>query len=529
MSSEQTPAALAALEPDYEILKEIGRGGTAVVYLARERATGYEVAIKLIRAKYLEDEEAIARFAREARFVAQLDHPNVVGVHAVLDLGAAGIALVMAHIEGRTLKQLIAEERPLLRDRVVRIMRDVATALAAAHALGIIHRDVKPENIFIDADDRALLADFGVARSMSGDSQLTMHGVAIGTPSYMAPEQIDGGELDGRADIYSLGLVSWEMFTGYRPWEGESLYAVLYHQRHHELPDVREMRQDVTDEIADVINGAIEKEPGARWQSMNQLIAALDGAAPSRHAKTHVPVSTDTVRFARPLTPAPSSPAVAPAPIRRSTSELSGENGATALPQITPANVMSYFAPGELDELPPPRRVQLSRKHVAVAAAGLIGLITLGLVATAVEGRSNATREAAAPQTTRSASAGDVGKVMRPAPQPVTRTDSVVRVAPAPDVSIPESLSVAAALSPNPRNPPSTTSSVAAGSAHAAIAAPDAPVAISLGTARPTAAPARPTVASPARARPTVTAPPPPPVRSTPAPTTMAAVSSPPA
>jgi serine/threonine protein kinase len=109
MSSERTPAGLASLDPDYEILREIGRGGTAVVYLARERATGAEVAIKLIRAKYLEDEEAIARFAREARFVAQLDHPNVVGVHAVLDLGSAGIALVMTHIAGRTLKQLIQE------------------------------------------------------------------------------------------------------------------------------------------------------------------------------------------------------------------------------------------------------------------------------------------------------------------------------------------------------------------------------------------------------------------------------------
>src|SRR3954454_12882267 len=173
MSSERTPAGLAALDPEYWILGEIGRGGTAIVYLARERATGAEVAIKLIRAKYLEDEEAMARFAREARFVAQLDHPNIVGVHAVLDLGASGIALVMAHIDGRTLKQLIHDERPLRIDRVVPILRDVALALAAAHARGIVHRDVKPENIFIDADGRALLADFGVARSMSGDTQLT--------------------------------------------------------------------------------------------------------------------------------------------------------------------------------------------------------------------------------------------------------------------------------------------------------------------------------------------------------------------
>src|SRR5437764_13885285 len=117
MSSERTPAALTSLEADYEILEEIGRGGTAIVYRARARATGAEVAIKLIRAKYLEDDEALARFAREARFVAQLNHPNVVGVHAVLDLGSAGIALVMSHVAGRTLKQVIKQEHPLSPER----------------------------------------------------------------------------------------------------------------------------------------------------------------------------------------------------------------------------------------------------------------------------------------------------------------------------------------------------------------------------------------------------------------------------
>jgi len=152
MSSERTPAGLAALDSEYWILGEIGRGGTAIVYLARERATGAEVAIKLIRAKYLEDEETMARFAREARFVASLAHPNVVGVHRVLDLGSSGIALVMTHINGRTLKQVIHDERPLAPEFVVRVLREVAAALSAAHAMGIIHRDVKPENIFITAD-----------------------------------------------------------------------------------------------------------------------------------------------------------------------------------------------------------------------------------------------------------------------------------------------------------------------------------------------------------------------------------------
>src|SRR5215207_2612924 len=391
MSSERTPTALAALEPEYWILGELGRGGTAIVYLARDRATGEEVAIKLIRPKYLEDEEAIARFAREARFVTELAHPNVVGVHRVLDLGASGIALVMAHIDGRTLKQVILEERPLAPEFVVAVIRQVAAALAAAHRMGVVHRDVKPENIFIDWEGKALLADFGVARSMTGDTQLTMHGVAIGTPSYMAPEQIDGDQLDGRADVYSLGLVAWEMFTGHRPWEGESLYAVLYHQRHHELPDVRELRPDVSDQLADAIGGAIAKDPAARWQNMDELIDALDGAAPTRRAQVQVPVTSETIRFTRPATPAqhPGTELVPVPPLPVAPDAVAPAAPVGAIGAYEPSFVGAYFTPDELEEVHPRRRFRLSRRRTALAAAGVLGLLTLGIVASVVEGRSD--------------------------------------------------------------------------------------------------------------------------------------------
>ena len=300
MTGERSPAGLAALESTYEIVRELGRGGTAVVYLARERATGHEVAIKLIRAKYIEDDEALGRFAREARFVAQLHHPNVIPVQSVLDLGDAGIGLVMAHMTGRTLDQFIRDEGRLSPERAEAILRDVAQALDAAHTMGIVHRDVKPGNIFIEPDGRALLADFGLARSMTGETQLTMTGVAIGTPTYMAPEQIDGIELDGRGDIYSLGLVAWEMLSGTRPWAGESLYAVLYHQKHEYLPDVRELRPDVPDRLAGIIARSIEKEPAARWQSIPELLAALDDATRVWPGPRVRPTNTDTVRFVRP-------------------------------------------------------------------------------------------------------------------------------------------------------------------------------------------------------------------------------------
>ncbi|HEX7981314.1 MAG TPA: protein kinase [Gemmatimonadaceae bacterium] len=495
MSSEPLPAGLAALDSEYWILGEIGRGGTAIVYLARERASGAEVAIKLIRAKYLEDEEAMARFAREARFVASLAHPNVVGVHRVLDLGISGIALVMTHVNGRTLKQVIHDDRPLAQEFVVRVVREVASALSAAHVMGIVHRDVKPENIFITEDGRALLADFGVARSMSGDTQLTMHGVAIGTPSYMSPEQIDGTDLDGRGDIYSLGLVAWEMFTGHRPWEGESLYAVLYHQRHHELPDVRDLRPDVSDEMADVIAGAIEKEPSARWQSMDELIAALDGAAPSRAAKAHVPVSTETIRFTRgSITPRSQAATPAPASTPASTPskptaiqplvsqpidvERPIDVGSTSL---APSFVGAYFSPGELEEVQPARS-SFSRRKVTLAAAGIVGLAALGFLATQVEGRPDVAVRSR-PPATRAASSGDIGKVVSVSPSVRDQSESLATAGPGP---LPESLTVASALAP-----PESASTVATPSG-----ATDAPLGVQLDASRPAPIP-RPSTTGP--------------------------------
>ena len=492
MSSERTPTALAVLEPEYWILGEIGRGGTAIVYLARDRATGDEVAIKLIRPKYLEDEEAIARFAREARFVTQLDHPNVVGVHRVLDLGASGIALVMAHVDGRTLKQFIQEERPLSPEFVVAVIRQVAGALAAAHRMGIVHRDVKPENIFIDWQGKALLADFGVARSMTGDTQLTMHGVAIGTPSYMAPEQIDGDQLDGRADIYSLGLVAWEMFTGRRPWEGESLYAVLYHQRHHELPDVRELRPDVSDQLADAIAGAIEKDPAARWQNMDELIDALDGAAPTRRAQAHVPVTTETIRFTRPAA-SDTPPATGLVPVPPLPAPLLHEAAPPNVPIASagayePSFVGAYFTPDELDEVHPPSRFRLSRRQAALAAAAVLGVLTLGIVATVVEGRPDA------PSVTTTLPArtqASVDAAREALPSPTALLDSLV--AGTGPGALPDSLTVASAITPPGADTSSSSGSLAS----------DAPIGVELDTKGSEAE--RPTPASAGSAR---TAPP---------------------
>src|SRR5215207_4618697 len=189
LGDTEAHVATTDLESDYEILGELGRGATAVVYRARDRELGREVAIKVIRPKFADDDETVARLAREARTVAQLQHPNIVTLFAVRRVRDGSLALVMQLVPGRTLREILNEQGAWSFERTDRVLRDVAGALAHAHERGIVHRDVKPENIFIDENTgHALLSDFGVARSMESDT-LTATGTAIGTPSYMSPEQ----------------------------------------------------------------------------------------------------------------------------------------------------------------------------------------------------------------------------------------------------------------------------------------------------------------------------------------------------
>src|SRR3954465_2566589 len=190
------PTDLRELENDYDLIRELGQGGTAAVYLARRRATGALVAIKAIRARYLDDPDALHRFAREARTVADLDHPNIVRTEAIEQIGDRAVAIIMEYIEGGTVRDRLREYGPFDAERAESVLRDVANALGYAHHRGIVHRDVKPENVFLDATrGRAVLSDFGIARKIDSDASLTLLGAALGTPQYMSPEQIDGGKV----------------------------------------------------------------------------------------------------------------------------------------------------------------------------------------------------------------------------------------------------------------------------------------------------------------------------------------------
>jgi TonB family protein len=273
-----------ALGSEYEIVRELGRGGASVVYLGRDLVLGREVAIKVIRDTHTVDGEAIARFEREARTLASLQHPNIVMLYGAKPLPGGSLALVMQHGEWSTLKAVIREQGPLPIPAVNQVLHDLASALVYLHRHQVVHRDIKPENIFIEAESgRALISDFGIAKSGDSRTSVTLTGVVIGTPAYMSPEQIDGGELTGRSDLYSLGMVGYEMLTGVRPWDGESLFSVIYKQKTERLPSLRKVRPDTPESLQRIIEKATEKSPEDRWPSAQEILHELRGthAAPA--------------------------------------------------------------------------------------------------------------------------------------------------------------------------------------------------------------------------------------------------------
>jgi len=287
------PSDLRSLESEYELVRELGQGGMAAVYLARHRASDRVVAIKAIRARYLDDPDAIKRFAREARTVAGLDHPNIVRTEAIRQIDDRAVAIIMEHIPGGTVRDRLREFGSLGAEDAEWILRDVANALGYAHRQGIVHRDVKPENIFLDATRRrALLSDFGIARTIDTESGITLLGAALGTPQYMSPEQIDGDSVDGRSDIYSLGVLGWELLTGRRPWAGESLYGVIYKQKHEDLARITSLRPRVPANLLFAIEGALVKDKARRWQSIDEFLDHLTYNPPPLLAQTYPPGGT---------------------------------------------------------------------------------------------------------------------------------------------------------------------------------------------------------------------------------------------
>ncbi|HEX5385614.1 MAG TPA: protein kinase [Gemmatimonadales bacterium] len=274
------PVRLAkALGTAYTVEGEIGRGGMGVVYRARDERLQRRVAIKVLPPELAFQSDIRERFTREAQTAARLSHPHIVPIHTVGD-GEGLVYFVMGYVDGESVAARIKRRGRLPVEEVRRIMRETADALSAAHALGVIHRDIKPDNILLEGTrGRVMVTDFGIAKALSGSSgaTLTGAGVAIGTPSFMSPEQAAGErEIDGRSDLYSLGIVGYQMLTGELPFQAPTVAGILMKQITEPAPDVAMHRPDAPEDLALAVSRCLEKDPENRWPSADALRRALE-------------------------------------------------------------------------------------------------------------------------------------------------------------------------------------------------------------------------------------------------------------
>ncbi|HMA24695.1 MAG TPA: protein kinase [Gemmatimonadaceae bacterium] len=273
-----------AVGNEYLIENEIGRGGMAVVYRATDLRLHRTVAIKVLPPDVAFNSDVRVRFIREAQTAAQLNHPNIVPIYSVDEKDDGSVVFfVMSYVDGESLGARLKREGAWPIEQTVRVLRDVADALAYAHARGVVHRDIKPDNILIErASGRPMVTDFGIARAAAGDARLTVTGVAVGTPAYMSPEQALGErELDGRSDLYSLAVVGYHMLTGETPFKATNTPAMLVKHVSERPRPVREKRPEVPAYLAVAIDRALAKRPEDRWADAAEFRDALDSAKAS--------------------------------------------------------------------------------------------------------------------------------------------------------------------------------------------------------------------------------------------------------
>jgi eukaryotic-like serine/threonine-protein kinase len=261
----------------YELQDVAGSGGMSSVYRARDTVLERMVAIKILHDHFSDDPEYVERFRREARALAQLNHPNIV---TVIDRGEfeGRQFIVFEHVDGQNLKELIDREGQLPVDQALALVHQVARGLAFAHEHGVVHRDVKPHNVLIDEDGVAKVTDFGIARSLEPADGLTETGTLLGTSEYIAPEQASGNRVDERSDQYSLATVLYELLTGEPPYRGDNFMAVAMKHIQEPVPSVRDARPDVSPRLDAIVSRAMAKRPEDRFPTTEAMMAALEAA-----------------------------------------------------------------------------------------------------------------------------------------------------------------------------------------------------------------------------------------------------------
>ena len=303
-----------ALGSSYTLEGEIGRGGMGVVFNARDERLKRQVAVKVLPPELAFREEIRLRFVREAETAARLSHPHIVPIHSVGESPDGLVYFVMAYVDGESLGAKLKRRGRLPPDESRRIMQETADALGAAHAFGIIHRDVKPDNILLEGSrGRVVVTDFGIAKALSsttGGATLTATGVAIGTPHYMSPEQAAGDrEIDGRSDIYSLGVVAYQMLAGELPFQAPTVPGILMKHITERAPLITDRRPEVPEDLAACVMRSLEKDPEDRWPTADALRRALE----ARSATMYKPRRSSAPSPSRGMR---APPAAAPPPLR---------------------------------------------------------------------------------------------------------------------------------------------------------------------------------------------------------------------
>jgi eukaryotic-like serine/threonine-protein kinase len=337
----------------YEIQRGIARGGMAEVYLARDQLLDRPVAVKVLFPEYARDPSFVERFRREAQSAANLNHPNIVGIY---DWGQerGTYFIVMEYVRGRSLREVVQAEGAFTARRTAQIGAEIAGALEFAHRNGVIHRDVKPGNVLLTAENDVKVTDFGIARASTGDA-LTQTGAVMGTAAYLSPEQAQGLSVDGRSDVYSLGVVLYEMVTGVPPFRAESPVAVAYKQV-RENPDPPSVHApDLPPDLEHIILTAMSKDADSRYQTADEL-------------------RTDLLRFLR------GEPPLA-APV---TALLADE---TAAAEAAPTQMAPAMTPmGDVDHDREARRKRTGAIVAGLIGVGLIAAVIIGLVAFGASG-----------------------------------------------------------------------------------------------------------------------------------------------
>src|SRR5437588_1807401 len=287
----------------YRILEKLGEGGMGAVYLAKDARLGRRLALKLLPTHFARDDERVRRFEQEARAASALNHPNILTVHEIGESEGRRF-IVTEFVEGRTLRERLAEGRFMLGE-ALDVCAQVAGALAKAHASGIVHRDIKPENVMVDEEGHVKVLDFGIAKQVAQAPSIdteapttaqvvnTASGVVLGTSTYMSPEQLRGQELDARTDIWSLGVLFYEMIAGRAPFEAQTYGDLIVAILHGEPPPLSDLGVEPSEEIGAVLRRALAKDKDERWPSEKELQNEL------RRLKRQLDFSADTVRDAR--------------------------------------------------------------------------------------------------------------------------------------------------------------------------------------------------------------------------------------